>query len=95
MCLAVPGKIVAIIGAADGAVDAADTAVARTATVDFQGNQIETSLAAVPEAVIGDWVLVHAGFAITTMAEAEARETFEALGEALGEVPLPGSDSEG
>ncbi len=95
MCLAVPGKIVAIAEAADGAAGAGDPAAARTATVDFQGNQIETSLAAVPEAVIGDWVLVHAGFAITTMDEAEARETFEALGEALGEVPLPGSDSEG
>jgi len=60
--------------------------------VDFQGNQIQASLAAVPEAAVGDYVLVHAGFAITTMDEAEARETFETLQEAFGDVPPPGAD---
>ena len=88
MCLAVPGKIVAVWEDAD----AGDPAVTRTATVDFQGNQIQASLAAVPEAAVGDWVLVHAGFAITIMDEDEARETFETLAEALGDVPLPGTD---
>lgn len=88
MCLAVPGKIVAVAEDAT----ASDPAVARTATVDFQGNQIQTTLAAVPEAAVGDWVLVHAGFAITIMDEDEARETFESLAEALGDVPLPGAE---
>lgn len=88
MCLAVPGKIVAV--QEDAGAD--DPAVARTATVDFRGNQIQASLAAVPEAAVGDWVLVHAGFAITTLDEDEARETFESLAEAFGDVPLPGDE---
>ncbi|MHC4984658.1 MAG: HypC/HybG/HupF family hydrogenase formation chaperone [Planctomycetota bacterium] len=88
MCLAVPGKIVAV--QEDTGAD--DPAVTRTATVDFQGNQIQASLAAVPEAAVGNWVLVHAGFAITIMDEDEARETFESIAEAIGDVPLPGAE---
>jgi len=62
MCLAVPGRIVELIG---------DDAV-----VDMQGNQTGVCTALTPEAKADDWVLVHAGFAITKIDEAEARETW-------------------
>ena len=76
MCLAVPGKIIEI----DTGSDAGPTAI-----VDFQGNQVETSLAMTPEAGVGDWVLVHAGFTISLLDEQEAKETFDTLRIALGE----------
>jgi hydrogenase expression/formation protein HypC len=78
MCLAVPGKIVEITPPAPGAPGGA-------ATVDFQGSRVEASLAVTPQAKVGDWVLVHAGFAIAILDEQEARETFESLNIALGE----------
>ncbi len=77
MCLAVPGKIIARHG---------DEAV-----VDLQGNRLKISTALTPEAEVGSWVLVHAGFAITQLSADEARETWDYLREALGE--LPGSDA--
>jgi hydrogenase expression/formation protein HypC len=73
MCLAVPGRIIDI---------QEDSGPARTGTVDFQGSRVEVSLALVPDASAGDWVLVHAGFAISTLNEAEARETWQYLEEA-------------
>ncbi len=66
MCLAVPVKIVAIEG--------------NRATVDFAGNRRSASLVLVPAAAVGDYVLLHAGFAITVLAEADALETLELLG---------------
>ena len=71
MCLAVPGKIIEQSG--------------EEATVDLQGNRLKVSTALTPEAVVGDWVLVHAGFAITQLDEAEARETWEYLRQVLGD----------
>jgi hydrogenase expression/formation protein HypC len=85
MCLAVPGKIVDITSPLH---------TGRLATVDFEGSRVEASLAAVPDAKLGDWVLVHAGFALTVLDEAEARETFEALQLALDDAPEPAT-SEG
>jgi len=67
MCLAVPLKIEAIDD--------------DRATVELDGNRTQVSLAVVPEAAVGDYVLVHAGLAITLLDEAEARETFELLRE--------------
>ncbi len=81
MCLAVPGKIL------DVKENVVDPALGRTAMVDFQGSRVEASLAMTPEAGLGDWVLVHAGFAIAQLDEEEARETFESLREALIEAP--------
>lgn len=81
MCLAVPGKIVEVSRTDD------DAAMGRIGTVDFQGSRIEASLAMVPEAAEGDWVLVHAGFALAVLDEKEARETWEALELALGDEP--------
>lgn len=80
MCLAIPGKILDVH-------DDADDVSGKVATVDFQGSQIQASLAMTPEAGPGDWVLIHAGFAITQLDEDEARETFESLRIALGEDP--------
>ena len=67
MCLAVPGKITSITGS--------DTM--RTGLVSFGGVQKEACLAFVPEAKLGDYVLVHAGFAISVVDEAEAAQTLE------------------
>jgi hydrogenase expression/formation protein HypC len=75
MCLAVPGKIVSI--------DNSDS-VFRSGRVNFGGVVKQINLAYVPEAAIGDYVLVHVGFAISTIDEAEARQVFEYLRE-IGE----------
>jgi hydrogenase expression/formation protein HypC len=82
MCLAVPGKIIEIKDNPTG------EAIGASGTVDFQGSQVEVGLAFVPEAKLGDWVLVHAGFALNTLDEEEARETWKYLEEAgLAEAP--------
>jgi hydrogenase expression/formation protein HypC len=69
MCLAIPGKIVSAEG----------EALERTGRVDFGGVTREINLAYVPEAAIGEYVIVHAGFAISRMDEDEARETLDYL----------------
>ena len=87
MCLAVPGRIVEILGGGDGGGGSAP-AVGPVATVDFQGSRVEVSLAMAPEAGIGEWVLVHAGFAIAVLDEDEARQTWEYLqAGGAGEMP--------
>jgi len=65
MCLAVPAKLL--------------TCVNGEGVVDLHGSQIQVSTVLVPEAGIGDWVLVHAGFAIQRLDEDEAAETFALL----------------
>ena len=82
MCLAVPGRVIAV--------EAGDGPIRRLGTVDFQGSRVEVSLAMTPEAAVGDWVLVHAGFAISRLDEADARETWEYLREA----DIPGCQGE-
>jgi hydrogenase expression/formation protein HypC len=77
MCLAVPGKVVAIVP--DG-----DT-VLRRATVDFGGVRKDVALAFTPDAQIGDYVLVHVGFALSVIDEAEAGRVFEAVRQ-MGEL---------
>lgn len=82
MCLAVPGQVRAIIG---------DDALTRIAKVAFAGVVKEASLALLPEANVGDYVLVHAGFAIAILdaaAAARSLETLETLG-SLGVPPAP------
>ena len=64
MCLAVPAKIVSLNANVDD--------LLRTGNVDFSGVQKEISLAYVPEAQIGDYVIVHAGFALSLLDENEA-----------------------
>ena len=75
MCLAVPGKILSISG----------EDFARMARVSFGGIVKEVSLAYVPEAEDGNYVLVHVGFAISLVDEAEALRTFEILKQ-MGEL---------
>lgn len=86
MCLAIPGRIVSIAGADE----------LRTARVSFGGIVKEVNLACVPEARENDYVLVHVGFAISVVDEAEAAQTLEYLRqmgeiEELSEVPKDGT----
>jgi hydrogenase expression/formation protein HypC len=73
MCLAVPGRIVSI--------DPGAAEFERSAQVDFGGLVKAVNLAYVPQACIGDYVLVHVGFAISTLDAAEAGRVFEYLRE--------------
>ncbi len=70
MCLAVPGQIMSIEDA---------NPLLRCGKVNFGGIVKQINLAYVPEAKIGDYVLVHVGFAISTIDEAEAQQVFECL----------------
>ncbi len=85
MCLAVPGKIVSIEG---------DDPVLRSGRIDFGGIKKQVSLAYVPEAKIGDYVLVHVGFAISIVDEAEARQVFEYLQQMGDLAELESGDSQ-
>ena len=76
MCLAVPGKIVSI--------EEADPTF-RTGRVDFAGIVKSVSLSYLPEAVVGDYVLVHVGFALSIVDEKEAAQVFEYLRQ-MGEL---------
>lgn len=67
MCLAIPAKIVSI----------EDT----TAQLDMAGNSVQADVSMVPDAVIGDYVIVHAGFAIQIYDKQRAEETLETLRE--------------
>jgi hydrogenase expression/formation protein HypC len=83
VCLAVPGRIVTINGA-DG--------VARAGRVEFGGIVKDVSLAFVPEAAIGDYVIVHVGFAIARVDEAEAERALKYV-DMIGEFDgLDGTD---
>ncbi len=72
MCLAVPGKILSVEG---------DDPLLRCGRVDFNGAVKQVNLAYVPEAKVGDYVLVHVGFAINTIDEEEANKVFQYLRE--------------
>jgi len=76
VCLAVPGRVISVTE---------EDGLLRRGTVDFGGVTKEVSLACVPEAAVGQYVLVHVGLAIGTIDEAEARRVFEYL-DAIGEV---------
>jgi len=76
MCLAVPGKILSVAG---------DDPLTRTARVSFGGIVKEVSLAYTPQARVGDHVIVHVGFALNVLDEAEAGRVFEYL-EQMGEL---------
>tara|TARA_R110000744_G_scaffold220072_1_gene338921 strand:- start:215 stop:490 length:276 start_codon:yes stop_codon:yes gene_type:complete len=77
MCLAIPGKIKSIEMQYDGRV--------RMAKVLFGGISKEASLEMLPDADIGDYVLVHVGVAISKVDEEEAQKTFKYL-EEIGEL---------
>ncbi|MGE5252041.1 MAG: HypC/HybG/HupF family hydrogenase formation chaperone [Bacteroidota bacterium] len=69
MCLGVPGRIVEIH----------EDKGLRMARVDFGGVFREACLDYVPEAKVGDYCIIHVGFAISLVSEAEAKETLELL----------------
>jgi hydrogenase expression/formation protein HypC len=71
MCLAVPGRLVDVQG----------EQLTRTGHVDFGGVVKQVQLAFVPEAAPGDYVLVHVGFALTVVDEAEAQRLLATLEE--------------
>ena len=70
MCLAVPGKILSVSG---------DEPLMRAGKVSFGGIVKDVNLAFVPEAAVGDYVLVHVGCAISRLDEQEAMRVFEYL----------------
>jgi hydrogenase expression/formation protein HypC len=65
MCLAVPAKIIELAGS--------------NAVADCIGNRIQTNISLVQDVKLGDYVLVHAGFAITVLDEDEAKKTWKLL----------------
>jgi hydrogenase expression/formation protein HypC len=67
MCLAIPGQILSIEG---------ENALERTGRVSFGGIVKQVSLAYTPEARVNDYVVVHVGFALSILDEAEARQVF-------------------
>ncbi|QOV33700.1 HypC/HybG/HupF family hydrogenase formation chaperone [Streptomyces ferrugineus] len=69
MCLGIPGRILEVH----------DDAGLRMATVDFGGIRREVCLSCTPEAAVGSYVIVHVGFAITQVDEAEAQRTLDVL----------------
>lgn len=76
MCLGIPGRITHI-RTAEG--------TERTGRVDFGGTAKDVNLACVPDAQVGDYVIVHVGFAISRLDEVEAKRVFDYLKE-LGEL---------
>lgn len=89
MCLAIPGQIEAID-------DTHDDPFMRMAKVRFGGVAKDINLAYVPEANVGDYVIVHVGFALSVIDEAEAQETLDYLRqiEDIGAELEAGSDDE-
>jgi hydrogenase expression/formation protein HypC len=77
MCLAIPGKLEEISAQLDD--------VFRIGKVSFGGIKKEVNLVMVPEAKVGDYVLVHVGAAISIVDEEEAKQTFDLLMQ-LGEL---------
>ena len=87
MCLAVPGQVLSISG---------DDDLSRTGKVSFGGVVKEVNLAYVPEAKVGDYVVVHVGFALSVVDEEEANKVFDYLRQMeelteLGSQTLTGS----
>jgi len=71
MCLGIPGKIISIY----------EEQSTKMAKVDFGGVTREVCIEVIPETKPGDWTIIHAGFALNILDEAEALETLEILSE--------------
>jgi hydrogenase expression/formation protein HypC len=85
MCLGIPGKVI----------DIWEEAGTRMSTVDFSGTTKTVCLAYLPDMLVGEYAIVHAGFAITRLDEASANETlkmFENLG--VLQEELAGTDGQ-
>jgi len=68
MCLGIPAKVILIDKSKQG-------------KVDYLGTKVKTNFALLDDVKIGDWVILHAGFAISKLDEEEAQETFDLLRE--------------
>ena len=79
MCLAIPGRIESIEG---------EEQIKRTGKINFGGILKRVSLAYVPEAKVGDYVIVHVGFALSIVDEEEAQKVFDDL-RAMDELTAP------
>lgn len=66
MCLAIPAKVTRVESSGDG-------------TVDYIGSEVRTNFALIPGVKPGDWVIIHAGFAISKLSRKEARETLKLI----------------
>jgi hydrogenase expression/formation protein HypC len=89
MCLAVPGRILSVSGS---------DPLLRSGRVDFAGIVREVNLACVPEAGVGDYVLVHVGVAISTIEPEAAGEVFaylKAMGDLAAELDGEAAGGEG
>lgn len=64
MCLAVPAKITRLKDSGQG-------------TANYMGSEVKANFSLVPKARLGDWVIIHAGFAISLLDKKEARETLQ------------------
>ena len=71
MCLGVPGKVIELF----------EVEKTKMGKIDFDGVTLQACLEAVPEAEVGDFVIVHAGFAISRLTVEEAAETLQYLHE--------------
>ena len=69
MCLGIPSKVVEIDKGS------------QSGKIDYLGTKVKTNFALLSDIRVGDWVIVHAGFAITRLDENEARETLDLLRE--------------
>ena len=68
MCLGIPAKVIQIDDSKEG-------------KVDYLGTKVRTSFALLEDVKVGDWVIIHAGFAISKLEEEEAQETLTLLKE--------------
>lgn len=86
MCLGIPGQIIAKQGEGFGL---------SMGTISFGGVTKEVSLAFVPEAEVGDYVIIHAGFAISKIDEQEAQETLALLQQLADLSGIPAVEAPG
>ena len=87
MCLAIPGKILSV---------SSDEPYGRMGKVNFGGIAKDVNLSYVPEAQVGDYVVVHVGFALSVLDEEEANKTLEYIRqmEELGELDSDEGDGQ-
>ena len=82
MCLAIPGKVIEIL----------EEQSIKMGKIDYAGTTKEACLAYVPEVEVGQYVIVHAGFALNVIDEEEAKKTFELWDEMTAKAAEEGLD---
>ena len=70
MCLAIPAKVIEVNESNQG-------------KIDYMGTKVKTNFALLEDVKVGDWVIVHAGYAISKLNEEEAQETLDLIREYL------------